>query len=697
MSQRQVGVHAMRGSGDPFPRSSGLRLALLVAILSSPTVLAQEGSPLSPRNASYEIDVVLDAGARTLSGRQILTWTNLGTEPTEELRFHLYWNAWRNNRSTWMQEDRVRGRSDRGDSIREEDWSWIEVDAARVLDGDDAIDLTRSLRFDSPDDGNPDDRTVLVATLPAPVGPGATVRVEMEWHAKIPRTFARTGYRGNYFLLAHWFPKIGVYREGEWNCHQYHAGTEYFSDYGSYDVRMTIPAGWVLGATGREVERADNGDGTVTVRYTQDDVHAFTWTVSPDYVVIEERFEEAGLPAVDLRLLMQPEHLGQAPRHLDATRAALKHYGSWFGPYPYGHVTVIDPAYGSGAGGMEYPTLFTCGTRVFNPFGGDSPESVTVHEAGHQFWYGIVGNNEFQDAWIDEGFNTYSTLRTLEVVYGDRMLVRRYVPPPGAEGRGRGSFFPLAFPDIKVDRWAERVDRYRSTAPADDPDTWTFLYFPSSGGNISYSKTALWLRTLENHLGWETLQGILSTFFERHKFDHPTPEDFLAVADEVSGQDLSWFFDQVFRDSVRFDYSVRSVDSKPVAIEGFVDENGALAYRPPSDDEEDDEGDGPYRTEVTVQRLEDGVFPVEVLMVFEDGHEVREAWDGAGRWRSFVIEHEAKIAHAVVDPEGVLALDISPNNNSRRREPAPNLASRKWGSKWMIWLQDLLISFAFFG
>jgi hypothetical protein len=95
-----------------------------------------------------------------------------------------------------------------------------------------------------------------------------------------------------------------------------------------------------------------------------------------------------------MRLLYQPEHRGQVARHFRATEAALRYYGNWFGEYAYGHITVIDPAWGSGAGGMEYPTLFTCGTRYFNPEGGGSPEGVTVHEAGHQFWFAMVENGE---------------------------------------------------------------------------------------------------------------------------------------------------------------------------------------------------------------------------------------------------------------------------------------------------------------
>ncbi|MGB6001146.1 MAG: M1 family metallopeptidase, partial [Thermoanaerobaculia bacterium] len=422
----------------------GLFVAGVVSAQVQPPV--EFATPLSPRNANYTIEVDLDPGSKMLNGRQTVVWSNTQETAVNELWFHLYWNAWRNNRSTWLLEDRYRNRSDRGGEIQEEDWGYLEVLSVRqlrppfmvaagaageveVVAKDDQppvaaeLDLTTATRFASPDDGNADDQTVMVIPLPQPVEPGEAIEVELIWQAKIPRTFARTGFRGDYFFIAHWFPKLGVLEPEGWNTHQYHSGTEYFSDYGVYDVTLTLPSEFVVGSTGKLIEQTENPDDTTTHRYYQEDVHAFTFTASPDYKVVESRFEEPGLPPVDLRLLIQPEHRRQADRHIDATKATLRHYGSWFGPYPYDHLTIVDPAYGSGAGGMEYPTLFTAGSRLFNPFGGGSPEGVTIHEAGHQFWYALVGNKEFEHAWLDEGLNTFSTSRTYNQAYGKELFV----------------------------------------------------------------------------------------------------------------------------------------------------------------------------------------------------------------------------------------------------------------------------------
>lgn len=691
---------------------SKLRLGCLFLLLSSVPTLAREASAPSPRNANYAIEVTLDAAAKMLAGREVIEWRNIQPLATDELWLHLYWNAWRNNRSTWMLERSLAGRGFRRRTggtggPGKDDWSWVEVDEVRLLEGsgDGGMDLPR--RFASPDDANPDDRTVMVVSLPEAVEPGESVRVAVRWRARIPRTFARTGYRGDFFFFGHWFPKVGVLEPQGWNCHQFHLTTEFFSDYGVYDVRMTVPEGYVVGATGREIDRTDNSDGTVTHHYHEEDVHDFAWTASPHFQVLAERFEAEGLPPVDMRLLIQPEHLGQASRYFGSVRVALDSFGRWYGPYPYGHITVVDSPYGSRTGGMEYPTLITCRTRRFQPAGTDVPEGVTIHEVGHQFWYGIAGNNEFEHAWLDEGLVNYSTARTLQAAYEEPPLVRRYL----------SGFVPIRFEEIRSQRWNRFLGRYREHGTSDAPAKPSYRYHPARARAISYGKTAAWLATLERHLGWETLREILSTFFERHEFGHPTPDDFFAVANEVAGQDLSWFFDQVHGDSVGFDYGVSSVRSSPVTRRGWgeADSEGepvrlersdtpsAEAGPEQSDDvsavgvgTEDDDAETIYRTEVVVRRHGGGRFPVEVMLTFEDGHEIRERWDGQERWKLFVVERPARLDHAAIDPDRILVLDADRSNNSRVREPQGRMPALKWGAKWMVWFQDYLASIAFF-
>ena len=624
----------------------------------------------------------LDPQSRTLRGELLLTWRNIATVPAPTLQFHLYYNAWRNTRSTWLRERRRVGNPDDLWDRPESDWSWIDITSLRIIRGGAPIDATAALRFIAPDDGNVDDRTVAEIPLDKPVAPGETINVQITWSSHVPRTFARTGVVGDYYFLAQWFPKIGVFEDTGWNCHQFHLATEFFSDFGTYDVRLTVPAGWVVGATGLQRDRRDEPDGTATHHYYQEDVHDFAWTTSPHYQERTAYFEHPTLPAVRMRLLLQPEHASQAERHFAATRAALRYYGEWFGPYPYGHVTIVDPAWQSYAGGMEYPTLFTAGTRWLAPASVAEPEGVTVHEAGHQFWYGIVATNEFEHAWMDEGLNTFATGKVISQVFQPNYVERRYF----------GGFVPWVFRDLT---FAGGIDGnplpgYRRAARGDMQATPSWQYWPGTAGGITYFKTALWLRTLERMLGWNALQRIMSTYFSRWSFKHPRPEDFFAIVNEVSGQDLTWFFDQVYRSSNAFDYGVDLLNSEAVRDRGLFGEGPARAYRT------DGNGTPAYRTVVVARRHGEGVFPVDIRVVFEDNTERRWRWDGKDRWKAFELTYTSRARYAQVDPDRVLALDINATNNSITLEPRARQAARKWSLAWLIWLQDHLLTYGFF-
>jgi peptidase M1-like protein len=637
--------------------------AILVTSAASaqPPVGGSISPPLSPRNANYVIDARLDAASRTITGSEVITWRNITQRTATELPFHLYWNAWRNDRSTFLREATLAGRSLA--AVREEDWSRIDITSITMLPsgGSPPADLTSQQRFAAPDDGNADDRTVMAVPLARPIPPGGGATIEVKWTAHVPRTFARTGAIGNYFFVAQWFPKLGVLQDDGWNCHQFHSATEFFSDYGVYDVSLTVPQGWMVGATGVQRDRRDNADRTTTHRYYQEDVHDFAWTTSPDYVERTARFEHKTLPAVEMRLLLQPEHVDQADRHFDAARTTLKYYGEWYGAYPYGHITIVDPAYQSGSGGMEYPTLFTAGTRWWIAPHVTTPEGVTIHEAGHQFWYGIVGNNEFEDAWMDEGFNQFSTARAVAQNYDPNYYSPRFF----------GGFVPYVIRDVVIRRETDGngLRSYRAAAKGDAQSTPSFRYFPATAGGITYSKTGLWLNTMERWLGWPTLQRAMATHFARWKFRHPKPQDFFSIVNDTAGRDLGWYFDQVYRSSNVFDYGVQDLKTSP--------ENGR------------------YRTSVVVRRYGEAIFPVDVVVTFANGDTANERWDGRDRWKLYTYDRPAAAVSAVVDPNDVLLLDVNRTNNSRTLAPKSGEAATKWSMKWMVWLQDALLTYGF--
>jgi hypothetical protein len=628
--------------------------AFAIVLLLCVTAGAEQ---LAPRIANYRIAATYNGQTHTVTGHETLTWHNTTREPAADLYFHLYLNAFANNRSSF-----IRGIGDAWtDWSRHHPngWGYITVDAIRIS----GTDVTARLQFVHPDDDNIDDRTVVRLPLEKPVRAGGTLTVEFDFVAQLPKIFARTGYAGPFAFVAQWFPKIGVYQDGAWNCHQYHATTEFFADFGVYDVTLTVPHDGVVGATGVLQEARDNGDGTKTLHYRAEDVHDFAWTVDPRFRVVESISD-----GTRLRLLLQPNHMRQAERHLHAARAALERYREWIGPYPYPELTIVDPGPGGGrAGGMEYPTLITAGTTWWMPRALRLPEFVTVHEFGHQYWYGMVANNEFEEAWLDEGINSYVEGRIMDAVYGPASYA---------------NFLGLELDSVTLQRlrylWAAQQDPMTRYA-------WEFLN-RSSYSAVSYAKTALVLTTLDRYLGGDRLRQALAAYFERWRFRHPRGNDFVASVEESVGEDLSWYFDQVVPETGILDYAVTQVTAEEAeAFVGYPFKDGRVG------EEVTPESAAAvrYRNEVVVARLGAVRMPVEVQIVFDDGSVTTERWDGRDRWRRFEYTGTQRVEWAVVDPQRTMPLAFNRLNNSRMRDAGTRGLVRIAG-RWGFWFQNLL-------
>jgi hypothetical protein len=256
-----------------------------------------------------------------------------------------------------------------------------------------------------------------------------------------------------------------------------------------------------------------------------------------------------------------------------------------------------------------------------------------------------------------------------------------------------GGFIPWQFRDIRLSRATDYtyLNGYRLAATRDTPVTPSYRYWPATHVDITYSKTALWLLTLERMRGWDPLRRALATYFQRFRFRHPRPEDFFTTLGQELGEDLTWFFEQVYAGSHVFDYAAERLDSGPVTSRGFVEPSpGApLSFADTRDPQR-------FRTTVVVRRLGDGRFPVDVLVTFESGEQVRERWDGLGRWQSFRYEKPSRAVSVAVDPDRVLLLDVNYTNNSLTLRPRATEAADRWSLAWIVWLQDLLLNYAFF-
>jgi hypothetical protein len=218
-------------------------IALVGLLLAAPSS-ADRLPARATHVVDYDISVTLDAASHRLNGRQRLVWRNPSSDSVGDLWFHLYLNAFKNTRTTFYRES---GGQLRGDRMAAGRWGWIDVTSMALADG---RDLLGSLRFEAPDDGNRDDQTVARVVLPEPVPPGGQVALDIAFTAQLPQVFARTGYYKDFHLVGQWFPKLGVYEpagrrgraSGGWNCHQFHATSEFYADLGRFRVAITVPA-----------------------------------------------------------------------------------------------------------------------------------------------------------------------------------------------------------------------------------------------------------------------------------------------------------------------------------------------------------------------------------------------------------------------------------------------------------------------
>lgn len=733
----------LKGRGKRFPT---LWIALCLATSFAAAQQRPRGiEPDPPCRADYAIRVRYEEEGRRLTGDEVIQWHNESSDDVPDLWFHLYWNAFANNRSTHLVES---GGELRGVEAQRE-WGWQRITSIEVR-GQELLPL---LQWRPADDGRDADKTVFSVRLGQAVRPGEELEVRVRWEARIPRVRRRTGYKDDFLFIAQWFPKLGVYEAGNgWNCHQFHANTEFFSDYGVYDVTLDLPQRYAgrIGASGVQVEADRIADGRVVARFVAPSpadqaltdatgraprVHDFTWTADPRYVKREftfrwqpwaERYanevkevaltlgraiDEVALRDVDVTVLLQPEHAELAERHFDATSCSLFFYGLWFGGYPYQHVTCVDPAWGGGAaGGMEYPTLFTAGSRMFATPAMQTPESVTVHECGHQFWYGLVGNNEFEAAWLDEGFNTFTQSEAMAIHYGNVARTTDFgelpfagvptVRAPGGAGIADAlALRRIALPGIELAplrssgwldwwrdqplltyarssddlRWRDR-NGYLADPDSDPVDTAGWLYVDNqSYRQNSYRRTAVNLRTLQGMVGRERFLRGMRLYSERFRYQHPYPPDFFDTFCEGAQADATEFFQQAFRSTATVDWSVEVRQRNESDEKGwFLDAQGAWVER---DTRAEDEAGKPvegqrWLPELVVRRKGVLYLPLKLEVTFESGEQQQFLWTveeqrRATWWKPLEpgTSVSSKVIAAVLDPERVYFLDTDMSNN----------------------------------
>lgn len=585
---------------------------LVVAFLTMPSGAWAQADDFQ-QGVDYRIEARLDDASHVLTARGELRYANRAPVALDTLWFHQYLNAFRPN-SAWARND-LEFDIHTYQDLAPEDQAFDRLSRATV-DG----------RAVAPVYPFAPDSTVFALPLPTALASGSTAVVRMDWTARLSTEPRRQGRAGRHYDWAHWYPRIAVYRPDGWEYRVHLRQGELNGEFGRYDVTLDVAADHVVAATGVPVsgdpgwaaasvyggepvlrsgyygpiaDRAlgllphEPAAGRKRLRWVAEAVHNFAWNASPTYAYAQGA--AAGAPIHFL--YERGDTTYDAATAIDRAETALGWLAGFMGEYPWPQLTITDRVEG---GGTEFPMVFMVGGMSLGLF---------VHEGSHEWFHGILANNEWRDGWLDEGFASFITNWFYEDQGApeDQIWGRAMAAEAGLERTGRAE--PIATPGADF-------SSYR-------------IY-----SAMTYTKTSIVLRMLRSLVGRDTMHRILQTYYDRHRFTHVTEADFRAAVNDVAGADYGWFFDQWLHTTKTLDYGIAGADTRRL-------------------------DDGRWETRVTVQRLGEAVMPV----VVEVGG-VRARIDGRADSEELRLVTASRPEQVRLDPDHVL-LDIDRDNDSR--------------------------------
>lgn len=459
------------------------------------------------QQTDYNISVRLDDSTHTLSGFMKLTYTNNSHDTLNFIWFHLWPNAYKNDRTAFSDQLLENGRTDfyfsdenRRGYINRLDFR-VNGDALQTEDHPSFIDIIKVI-------------------LPKPLAPGHSTQISTPFQVKLPYTFSRSGRYRKTYQVTQWFPKPAVYDKTGWHEMPYLDQGEFYSEFGNFKVDITIPTGYIVAATGELIDSSVNTDNSPlkTYTYQQEKIHDFAWFADKNFILKTDSIQLASGRKVKLQVYHLQHKNNSWKNSLANLSDAIKYHSDWIGEYPYDVATVVEGKQGFN-GGMEYPTI-----TILNSGGSEEElDHLIFHEVGHNWFYGILGSNERSFPWMDEGLNTYYDNRYAELKKGNDVKV----PIAGQLNNailGRLGYETLA---------SLHLDQPINT-PADE-------LTKSNAALISYSKTAEWLKLLENQKGKSAVDAAIQKYFREWQFRHPYPEDFKSTMQEIAGADDQWY------------------------------------------------------------------------------------------------------------------------------------------------------------
>ncbi|MBL8717035.1 MAG: M1 family metallopeptidase [Myxococcales bacterium] len=587
---------------------AGVRSFAPTAVVAKPAPVVNpppQGWPAMPSQADrvvrYVLSAKLDPDQHTIDGKGTMVLRNVANVALDRVRLHLYLNAFKNDRTVFR---RARVGGFRGDHAGAPGFCDVK---SLVFEGKDLWPARKYVGHagESPQDsidprpeGTPDDETDVEVPLPHPIKPGESVEFAVEFHDALPEVSERTGYHGSFHFAGQWFPKFAKLEEnGAWASFPFHHVAEFYADYGQYDVTIDVPERFVVGASGALASSRVEA-GRRVVRHTLDDVHDFAWTAWDKFSEKTGSFVEGGAH-VAIRLLYPPGYDEPAQRSLESAIHGLRDKGARFGAYPYPVLTIVHPPSGADeAGGMEYPTLITTGGSGLPNHGLHEVEGVTVHELGHQWFYGLVGTHEVEWPAGDEGLNSLADELALGTLF------------PG------GSAVSLGPLQIGEDLFHRRGANPPFEEPIFQP-AWAFASGRSYGARI-YGATAMAMVSVRNACGAEAFDTALGVYTRAQRFRHPKPSDLLDTLSTHLGTSCGEAARLALTTPTTLDYYVEQLQSeRRTAPAGWFDgPSGRVKL-------ESGKLEAGYRSSVWIGRRGVVDLPVDVELRFADGSRSR--------------------------------------------------------------------------
>lgn len=600
--------------------------------------------------ANYDFDVVFSAEQKKIYVKESVIWINRTKHSTKEIQLHLYSNAYSNNQTLFA----------KAYPLKSENKTNLVISKCEV-DG-----VSKPLEIIWPEIENTFDSTVARINLDKWSNPGDSVRIYFEYSLKIPVGVKRFGTaRGrDFFFISQWFPKVGVFEEGKWMCSQYHPYLNYYSDFGEYTARIEVPKEFKIASTG-VINKKKYESSTTVYNISQSGVHDFVWVTTDEIVTRSNIYTRKDGSQIQINAFVQPEREKYFERYFKIVKDCLTYFEDNIGIYPYQSITLADVPRTSASGGMEYPTLFTVSAELFARKDTGWPEYLVAHEFSHQYFQGLLANNEVYEAWLDEGFTSYIATKIMYKYHSpilENFKVAQHVPIFGLNFLSY-SDIPLIYilSDVFITEGTRAITNYYANLNVGTiADTSYKLPTRLSYVVNSYNKPELMLLTLERYLGEEKMMLILKDYYDNFKYKHPKADDFIAVVNKFSREDMQWFFDEFYRSSKSFDYRV-----------SYVKKISETEY------------------EVLVERLGDGIFKTEIALVTDKNTQIRK-WDGKEKWKIFKFTTVNKVTAAEIDPQRKNLLDINFANNSYTLEEK-DYAALSISSRWFFWVQNALM------